>query len=461
MSTAHVRTVTGSNRMRVRIITTGSHGDVRPYVALGAGLSAAGHDVRVVAHPAFESLVRDRGLDFAPIAGDPRDLVRTDNLQLRRLQDRGHNVLQWWRTFNEVDAPLLRQRLADCWEACQDAQVVVTSMLPYLCGYAIATKLQVPLIRAFYFPVSPTRAFPVEVLPRWASLGPGFNLWTYQAQRQLLWQVARPWVARACRDVLNINALPRREPFGDLDRAQQLLLYGYSEAVAPRPSDWGSWMEVTGYWFLERSADWTPSPELTEFLNDGPPPVCIGFGSMAYDRAELAHVIGRAVSLIEQRVIVLSGWGGLRPSITGRRVLTVESVPHDWLFPRVAAVVHHGGAGTTTEGLRAGLPTVVVPFFYDQPLWGRCVFGLGAGPRPIPRRQLTGERLAKAIRTAISDDEIRRRAAAVGRRLRAEDGVSRAVAAFQRQMCGAAVPQSETAVAAGGAVTPSPAASMR
>lgn len=420
--------------MRVRVITTGSQGDVRPYVALGAGLRAAGHDVRIIAHPGFEPLVRKRGLDYAPIAGDPRELAATENAQLRELHDRGRNLLRWWRAFNEVDAPLMRQRLRDAWEGCRDADVIVTSMLPYLFGYAVATKLQLPLVRAFYFPVSPTGTRPVDFLPDWMGFGNRLNLATYHAQRQLLWQVARPWIGRACREVLGIQRLPRLEPFGDFDRQQQLLLYAYSAAVAPPPPDWGSWIEVTGYWFLDRKSEWTPPPALAAFLEEGPPPVCIGFGSMTYDRAELVRVVERALASTGQRAVLLTGWGGLRPPELPRNMITVEWAPLNWLFPRMAAVVHHGGAGTTAEGLRAGVPTVVVPFFYDQFFWARRVFELGAGPRPINRKRLDGDTLARAIRQATSDPEMRRRVAALGARIRTEDGVARAVAAFQRHV---------------------------
>src|SRR5215470_888331 len=160
--------------MRIRVITVGSEGDVRPYVALGIGLHTAGHDVRIVAHPGFEDLVRGNGLDFAPVAGDPRALEKYR--RLRALHDHSRNILLWWRTFNEVTAPQMRQQLRDCREACQDAEVILVSILPYLLGYAIAEKLGVPLVRVFYFPVSPTRAYPADFVPAWLRLGGNFNL---------------------------------------------------------------------------------------------------------------------------------------------------------------------------------------------------------------------------------------------------------------------------------------------
>ena len=424
--------------MRVRVITIGSQGDVRPYVALGAGLRSAGYDVRIITHPGFEALVRERGLDFAPVAGDPRE--QAHNRQLRALHDDGRNLFRWWRTFNEVDAPLMRRRLGDCWEACSDADVVVVSILPYLFGYAVARKLNVPLVRAFYFPVSPTRSYAADFVPTWLQLGGRLNLASYQVQRQVLWQIARPWVARASRDVLGLNSLPLLEPFGELDRQQQLLLYAYSPAVAPPPSDWGPWIDVTGYWFLDRSMQWTPPPGLAAFLDNGLPPVYIGgFGSMTNrEPAELARSVVHALALTGQRAVVLTGWGGLSAAELPREICAVDWVPFDWLFPRVAAVVHHGGAGTTAASLRAGVPTVIVPFFLDQFYWGRRVFELGAGTQPIPRKRLKADTLAGALRLATTDPNMRERAAALGERIRAEDGVARAVGTFGRHMNAAA-----------------------
>jgi UDP:flavonoid glycosyltransferase YjiC (YdhE family) len=437
--------------MRIRIITIGSQGDVRPYVAFGAGLRQAGHDVRIVTHPSFESLVREHGLDFAQVAGDPRE--QADNRQLKALHDNGRNLLQWWRTFNEVDAPLMRQRLRDCWEACSDAEVIVVSILPYLFGYAIARKLDIPLVRAFYFPTSPTRSYPAEFVPRSLGFSGGLNLASYQLQRHALWQVARPWIAGAYRDVLGSDSLPFLEPFGQLDREQQLLLYCYSAAVSPPPPDWGGWIDVTGYWFLDRSEDWTPPPALVKFLEDGPPPVYIGgFGSMTNrEPAELSQEVVRALAMTGQRAIVLTGWGGLSPQELPQDIFAIDWVPFDWLLPRVSAAVHHGGAGTTAASLRAGVPTIIVPFFLDQFYWAKRVFELGAGPRPILRKSLKADALAAALRVATSDPGMRDRASALGQRIRAEDGVARAVATFNRHMQPAGTEDTQNVhVAAGG-----------
>jgi UDP:flavonoid glycosyltransferase YjiC (YdhE family) len=174
--------------------------------------------------------------------------------------------------------------------------------------------------------------------------------------------------------------------------------------------------------------DWRPPDEIVDFLADGPPPIYVGFGSMAPADAErLTGIAVEALARVGRRGLIVGGWAGLGRAVGSDRVLVTDAIPHDWLFPRMAAVVHHGGAGTTAAGLRAGVPTVAVPFFAEQPFWASRVHALGAGPRPIPRRRLTVDRLADAMRVAVEDDGIRARAGRLGEQIRAEDGVGRAV----------------------------------
>jgi UDP:flavonoid glycosyltransferase YjiC (YdhE family) len=190
---------------------------------------------------------------------------------------------------------------------------------------------------------------------------------------------------------------------------------------------------MTGYWFLDRPQGWQPPAALVDFLQAGPPPVVVGFGSITVrDPEETTVLVLSALRAARQRGLLLTGWGGLSQADLPDDVFKLEAVPHDWLFPRAAAVVHHGGAGTTAAALRAGVPSIVVPNFMDQPFWAQRVVALGAGPRPIPRNRLNAARLSAALRAAVEDESFRARAAAVGRRLRAEDGVGRAVEAFER-----------------------------
>jgi sterol 3beta-glucosyltransferase len=207
------------------------------------------------------------------------------------------------------------------------------------------------------------------------------------------------------------------------------VLYGFSPHVVRVPNVGLRPRHTTGYWALPTAAGWAPPAALATFLAaDGPPVVAIGFGSMGSgDPGALTELTRGAVRDAGVRAVLIAGWGGLTATGDERDVLTIEAVPHEWLFPRVAAVVHHGGAGTTGASLRAGTPTVVVPFAMDQPFWGGRVAALGAGPTPIPRARLSRARLADALRLAVRDAAMRARAADLGRRIRAEDGVGEAV----------------------------------
>jgi len=228
-------------------------------------------------------------------------------------------------------------------------------------------------------------------------------------------------------------SMPRFLPKGIAGLVQGPLLYGFSPAVLPRSAAWGDDIEITGYWFADEPEGWTPPPELVAFLESGPKPVCIGFGSMSQrDPEATTRLVLDAVARSGQRAILLSGWGRLKASERPNHVFQCDAIPHSWLYPRMAAVVHHGGAGTTAAGLRAGVPSIVVPFHGDQPFWAKRVHELGVGPAPIPRNRISVERLASAIDTAARDEAMAARASEIGARIRAEDGVGRAVAAIER-----------------------------
>jgi UDP:flavonoid glycosyltransferase YjiC (YdhE family) len=249
-----------------------------------------------------------------------------------------------------------------------------------------------------------------------------------------LWAHLRPLINRARCDVLGLPPFALLgPPMAFFERTPTLA--AYSPRVIPRPPDWGANQHVTGYWFVDSAPDWRPPAALADFLASGPPPVCVGFGSMSDgDAAQATEVVSQAVEATGQRAVLLTGWGALRPAARSDRLFAAEAVAHDWLFPRTAGVIHHGGAGTTAAALRAGVPSVVVPFAGDQFLWGRRVFALGVGPRPIPRHKLSAGRLTAALRALADDGAMRRRAADLGAAIRAEDGVGNAV----RLVCGQA-----------------------
>lgn len=412
--------------MRIAIIALGSRGDVQPYVALGKGLQRAGHAVRLLAPENFAELAASHGLDFRPMRGDVQAVAESPEMQA--LLEKGDFL-----AINAHTARLAKEAALhwaeDGLAACRDMELVVAGIGGQNTAIALAEKLQIPCVQAPVVPFSPTAAFPGALFPPGvAKLGGIANRLSHHAVRQVMWQGFRAGDTIARRDVLGLPPAPFWGPHHSLSVRGQPVLCGVSPSVIPKPADWGPHEHMTGYWFLEADAGWSPSPELTDFLAAGPPPVAIGFGSMSNRKPEeVTRLLVAAVEQASARAVLLSGWQGMRAADLPASILMLKSAPHNWLFPRMAATVHHGGAGTTAAALRAGVPSLVVPFFGDQPFWGRRVAELGVGPAPIPRKRLTAEGLAAAIGQMTGDRQMQSRAAALGQRIRAEDGVGRAV----------------------------------
>jgi sterol 3beta-glucosyltransferase len=367
--------------MHLTLLAIGSRGDIQPFVALGAGLRRAGHGVRLATHRNFAALVRGAGLEFAPLEGNTQEL--TQGAEGRQWLESQQNPLAFMGGFRRLVGPLLRQGMRDGLAAAQGTDAIIFAGPAFYIGHSIAEKLGVPYIQAYLQPLHPTGEFPSALFPLPFEGGRVFNYATHMAAGMGFWGLMRPVVNAARRDFLGLPPLSRAGPFAQLLRERRPVLYGYSPALLPKPRSWPDFIHVTGFWFLDQGR-WAALADLEAFLDDGPPPVYIGFGSMVgSDPARLTEAVLGALSRSGARGLLLSGWGGLAQADLPESIFQVEHAPHGWLFPRVAAVVHHGGAGTTAAGLRAGRPTVIVPFFGDQPFWGRIVAARGVGPQPI------------------------------------------------------------------------------
>lgn len=407
--------------MRVTLLTVGSRGDVQPMVALGAGLQAAGHRVRVATHPGYESLVTHHGLAFAPLAeGDVSKGAETE--EGRRWIRSGSRRLPAAVGFLRDARSVARQRLADADRACADAEAVVAANLAWVLGWQLARLRRVPLVRVYLAP------------PAWMMTARRPARRIAPVVRQAGWLAARPWLNGVRRDALGAGPLPRREPLADSDARGEAALFAFSPAVLPVPGGLPPAYEATGFWFLDGTDDPEPPPGLEAFLADGSPPVSIGFGTMIdADPAQTVAVVADALRRAGQRGVLI---GGARHGDVPLppHLFRVGTIDHAWLFGRCAAAVHHAAVGTTAAAVRAGIPSVALPHMADQFLWARRLHALGAAPEPIKRDELTTERLADAIRRAATDETVRRNAAALGELVRAEDGVGRAVAAFERHL---------------------------
>jgi sterol 3beta-glucosyltransferase len=333
----------------------------------------------------------------------------------------------WFNEFGE-DA------LGNIRDACWNADVVITNFLG-VAGLSVAEKRDIPAFLASMFPVlAPTRAYPSLTTPFMHSLGGILNALTHRFE-QLSMTIPFNRIFNKFRlDYLELPSVsPLKFPYDSINGKQLQVLLAYSPHLIPRPPDYPPHVHVTGYWFLDEAVEWTPPPGLEAFLNADEPPVYIGFGSMIDNNADaMSRIVIRALHLSRQRGLLLGGWGHMGLVTQNEEIFVVSSAPHDWLFQKLAAVVHHGGAGTTAAGLRAGKPSILIPFMGDQPWWGARIYEHGIGPPPIPANKINPENLAEAIQTAIHDLPMRSRAAQIGEKIRQEKGLENTVDIIER-----------------------------
>ncbi|MEO8380492.1 MAG: glycosyltransferase [Acidobacteriota bacterium] len=416
----------GALGRRVAMIGSGSRGDLQTLVALGKGLAAAGHDVTVATHRSFESLVSANGLAFRRLSGDSEQFFK--GIGGITLREKWRNPLSPIRFANRFLGPFMDRLFTESLEVSRDADAVL--YWPFLrIGPTLEETVKVPCFAVAHYPMPylTTGDFPNAFFSPWPRLERSrfYNRFTYAAARPFFWRLVREQLQR-WRQSLGLKPLSTGEEAQRVRRIPHLL--GFSQSVLPRPKDWPRDTHATGYWFLDAGATESMPPALEAFLAGGPAPVCIGFGSMTGRKpVELTELALEALRLAGMRGVLLTGWGGLQGVELPDSVFATDAVSHDLLYPHMSAVVHHGGSGTTAAAVRAGVPQIITPFGFDQALWGRRITHLGIGPALIPHTALTAERLATAIREVTTSDSMRTRAAELGRRVREEDGVARAI----------------------------------
>lgn len=417
--------------MKVVIITTGSRGDITPFTGLALRLRAAGHDVAIATQQAFANLVRAAGCEFRLVPGDVRADLASERGQ--HWQRQGTGRLGALRTNIEMGKKMLEDVGRAVIAAADGADVLLLQRTALVHGYLVAKATGIPGMALELFPGVPSADFAlpslgVELFGRWGNrnlprlafgLGKLVKTPLDDTIRDLQRQLGLPLTGLGA-----VRAAMVEDPDWPIH-------HGFSQAILPQPADWRPGVTVDGYWWPPATPDWRPPTELADFLAAGPPPVFVGFGSMSHsDGDTLAETVSSALRQARVRAVVQAGWSGLAGS--GDDVLSIGDVPHEWLFPKMAAVVHHAGAGTTGAGLRAGVPAVPVAVLGDQPFWSRRLVGLGVSPGWLPMRKLTAEGLATLIRQAVTNGTYRDRATAVAERVRAEDGAGRIVEAVRQ-----------------------------
>lgn len=410
--------------MRITIFGAGSQGDIQPCLRLGRGLQQSGLDILLAAPQNFADLIRAQGVSFHPLRGDVQAIMSGETGQA--FMEKGStNPLRSIRDMRNMVGQVALQMAEDLLEACltSDALITLAVFAPF--GKTIAEICNIPLILIEPTPVLPTRDFPAPGWITQKNLGRMHNRLSGFAMLNIIWQWYRPFV-NEFRERFGLQRMNASDFHHILNATP--LLSAYSPNVIPHPRDWSDNVHITGYWFQDLQSTWQPPADLEIFLAQGEPPVYVGFGSMAgSDPERLTTLVLEALSQSGQRGVLAKGWGGLTAVNAPKNIFVLDSAPHGWLFPLMSVVVHHGGAGTTAEGLRAGVPTVIVPFIVDQRFWGERVYELGVGVKPIPAKRLTKDQLAEAIQKSAGEAQISRKAESLGRLIRSEDGIGNAV----------------------------------
>ncbi|UKA50132.1 glycosyltransferase [Arthrobacter sp. FW305-123] len=404
--------------MRVLMVAPGTRGDVAPMAGLGSRLQGLGYEVAIAANPAYAPVVVESGCEFRPLPGDLEGLIRQP-APGGKASSAG--MLTFWRKLTEYMDDAATGTLAAA-EAGADV-IMPNSVAPY--GYDIAEALGIPAIGAHLQPTEPSAAYPPVLMNSARSLGALGN--------KIIGERAAagpaPYDAPSARIRKELGLSKQGRAVGERRRrkAHATILHGISPSVLPRPVDWHEGLVMAGYWWPVMKADWQPPADLVDFLADGPAPVFVGFGSSAHvDPGFILEATRRA----GVRAVIQGAPGA--GAVLGGDAIGVGSVPHEWLFPQMAAVVHHAGAGTAAAGFRAGVPAVGVPVYTDQPLWASRIAALGAGPRPIPHKKLTPERLCDAIKETVGTASYAQRASKVAAAIAREDGTVPVVDALRR-----------------------------
>ncbi|KAL7422545.1 hypothetical protein Q5752_003193 [Cryptotrichosporon argae] len=412
------------------LLTIGSRGDVQPYIALGLRLMKDGHKVVIVTHDEFKKWIEGYGIEHRQAGGDPTALMKLSTEHKMFSPGFFKESLGSFRQW-------LDDLLLDAWNACHDADVLIESPSA-MAGVHIAEARRIPYFRAFTMPWTRTTAYPQAFMVPAFEMGPSFNYSTYVLFDNIMWRATAGQINRWRRAHLGLKPTD----MGALSVTKVPFLYNFSPAVVPKPLDWHDDITITGYWNLENSdTEWTPPDDLVAFMDkakaDGKALVYIGFGSIVVPRPNaMTKSIIKAVEKADVRAIIAKGWSsrGGDPAKEGEHIALpascygLDKVPHGWLFPKVQAALHHGGAGTVGASLRAGIPTLIKPWFGDQHFWAGRVQKLEVG---LKVGSLKSDEIAAALHRATTDRVMLEKAARIGQRVRAENGVDEAVQAIQ------------------------------
>ena len=412
--------------MIITILTTGTRGDTELFVALGVGLKKAGYKVRIAASEGFEPFVVSYGLEYYPTDGNILEMASSNFAKEGMKADNPIKV------FLSLNKPEIKEIVYNMQKglhaACIGADAIVYHPATAI-GHFIAQHNKIPGILATPIPLIPTKDYPALIFYGKINLGRVFNYWSHKIFAKGIWMVIQSSIKKYLNKDLDYSIKRIDIPHNKQNAKKQPVLVACSNHVFRRASDWAEHIYSTGYWFLDKPTDWIPPRKLSDFLQKGKPPIYVGFGSIvdSENAAETTKLVLKALKSTNQRGILATGWGAItEKEVVSEDILFIESIPHSWLFPQMAAVIHHGGAGTTAAALRVGVPNIVIPFANDQFAWGQRAYELGVGAKPIPRKKLTTRSLIDAIEEVLKE-EMKAESVKLGMKIQSEDGIKIAV----------------------------------
>lgn len=416
----------------ITLLTSGTRGDVIPYIALGEGLQDAGYNVRIATPIGFANIIAQSKLTFSPFEGNPSDLLVEQGDQTPLTLGKNFiRSIQSTNNFIKQARPLYRKMLQTAFEACKDSDLIIHG-LPTLWGSHIAEGLKIPVVRALLQPLAPTNEFASALLPFRFSLR-FINWFSHVIVTQLTYLSWRSEINHARQNLFQLGSAPLLDSSLRGYSEQPLTLNGFSEQIVPRPKDWNDKQVITGYWRKEvTSKQVNKLAEIQKFIESAKNPIAIGFGSPSTKGIfQTTNILEKVLNQTNSQAILTipQKW---HKEIKSENIFPIEYVPHDWLYKHVKVAIHHGGAGTTSASLHAGIPAITLPLAIDQFFWSERIYKIGVGPKPIPQRKLTAEKLAHAIERALTDETMKARAKTISETLSWENGIQVAVSQMRK-----------------------------
>lgn len=409
--------------MNISIVTIGSRGDVQPYIALALGLNKNGHKVKIITNENFKEFIESYNVDFYPVEGDIREILNSEIGKKTLESGYSFNFL---KHFFSILSEYFETLLDAVIQATNDTELIIFSPLAFI-SHSVAEYRNIKSISACLQPMNKTKDFPSFIFSEKLGFIPGYNEISHTILDLASWSLVQKSVNK-----ILFKKFKQTIKFSDkkrfLEKTNFNYLYGFSKYIIPKPIDWSENHHITGYWFLESQENWSPSKELLDFLNTDKKIIYAGFGSMVNRNPEESSIIILdAIKGSDIKLIVTTGWGGLKIDNITENIYVTDQIPHDWLFPKINAAIHHCGAGTTSAVLKAGIPSISVPFFSDQPFWANRIYNLGLSTKPINRKDLNSSNLRSAIKESLDNSNMINRCKIMGDKVSSENGVMNAV----------------------------------